>query len=309
MISFPVDQSAENSWKHMTIIAKEIYELPLERRFIKISNVAEEEGNCSAPRHGPNIAIVLPTFNEQKNLQLLVPVIEEIFEKHDINGHLIIVDDNSRDGTAKIAIGLAKVYKNIVVIQRPGKLGLGSAYRQGIKRALEMGKDIIFEMDADLQHRPSYIPFFLKCLERTGAGLVIGSRYCNAGATRNWSFKRKLVSFSANFLTSIALGVKQTKDMTSGFRAYKAGVLEAIGYGDLTTNGYAWQIETLYLTRRSKHKIREIPIVFHEREIGHSKLGSGDVKEFMIFLVKATIGRFKNFLARKGLHAPPARRT
>lgn len=277
----------------MTIISKEIYELPVDQRVIKISNVAESSENPNSLRSGPNVAIVLPTYNERKNIQLLVPVIEEIFDNHDINGHLIIVDDSSKDGTAAVAIQLAKAYKNIVVIQRPGKLGLGSAYRQGFKRALEMGKDIIFNMDADLSHRPSYIPIFLKCMESTGAGLVIGSRYCKNGATRGWPLKRRLVSFTANLLTSIALGVKQTKDMTSGFRAYRASVLDAIDYQHLVTDGYAWMIEMLYRTRRAKQKIREIPIVFHEREIGQSKLGSGDIKEFLAFLVRATMHRFK----------------
>ncbi|MHA1847029.1 MAG: polyprenol monophosphomannose synthase [Promethearchaeota archaeon] len=245
-----------------------------------------------------DLAIILPTYNERKNLTLLVPVLEDIFEKNDINGHIIIVDDNSKDGTARVAIKFARVYKNIVVIQRPAKLGLGSAYRIGFKKALSMGKKIIMEMDADLSHRPSYIPKFLKCIEKYDSGLVIGSRYCSKGATKDWPLKRKVISHGANFITRMMFNIKQTKDVTSGFRAYKAETLKKIQYNDLETNGYAWQIETLYKTRKSKISIKEIPIIFYEREIGQSKLGFDEIKEFLIFLIKTQVKRVKDFFIR-----------
>ncbi|MHA1998424.1 MAG: polyprenol monophosphomannose synthase [Promethearchaeota archaeon] len=282
----------------MTIISKEIYELPEEKRFIKISNV-KNEGQGKKEDHissRDGLVIVLPTYNERKNLLLLIPVIEEIFENHFIDGRIIIVDDNSEDGTADVAIKFAKVFKNIIVIQRPGKLGLGSAYRLGFKHALATGKEFVMMMDADLSHRPSYIPTFLKCIKKYNAGLVIGSRYCKSGSTKDWPTSRKLVSHGANFFTRIALGVKQTKDMTSGYRILRADTLRAIDYNNLSTNGYAWMIEMLYRTRRAKHEIREIPITFYERELGQSKLGGGDIKEFVIFLFKAMYGRIKHAL-------------
>nr|MDO8109698.1 polyprenol monophosphomannose synthase [Candidatus Sigynarchaeota archaeon] len=279
-------------------MSKGIYELPESARFVKISSVSLEKqsGNDKTKRTGEKIAIVLPTYNERKNLQLLIPGIEDIFDRYGINGHLIIVDDKSMDGTADIAIRFARAYRNITVIQRPGKLGLGSAYRFGFKQALKMGMDLIFEMDADLSHRPSYIPKFIACLKKYDADLVIGSRYCKRGSTENWPFLRKLISFGANFFTHIALGVSQTRDMTSGFRIYKAKTLQAIDYNALTTNGYAWQIETLYRTKLVRHKIREIPIIFHEREFGLSKLGRDDVKEFVFFLFKAFLYRISRVL-------------
>lgn len=279
----------------MTIISKAIYELPESERFIKISNgikIKSDEKDGSGHLK-EKVAIVLPTYNERENLLLLIPVIQEIFEKRDINGYLIIVDDNSKDGTAKIAIRFARTYQNIVVIQRPGKLGLGSAYRLGFKKALDMDMDIIFEMDADLSHRPSYIPEFIKNIKNTGAGLVIGSRYCGNGATKDWPFTRKLISHGGNFITRIMLGINKTKDMTSGFRAYTADTLRAIHFKNFTTNGYAWQIETLYYTTIRQKNVSEIPIVFHEREIGQSKLGTGDVKEFLVFLLKTMFQRVK----------------
>ncbi|MBD3186884.1 glycosyltransferase [Candidatus Bathyarchaeota archaeon] len=280
----------------MTIISKEIYELPDDQRFIRISSAIDDRDD-ERIFEGDKVSIVLPTYNEKKNLLLLVPVIEEIFQKFKINGNIIVVDDNSIDETALVALRFAKAFRNITVIQRPGKLGLGSAYRIGFKYALDHGSKFIFEMDADLSHRPSYIPKFLKCAKKYEAGLVIGSRYCGKGSTRDWPLKRKLISFSANLLTRVALRIKQTRDITSGFRAYNAETLRAIKYDMLTTNGYAWQIETLHRTKQAKMKIKEIPIIFHNREMGKSKLGPDDVKEFIIFLVKAAFNKFASIFS------------
>ncbi len=279
--------------KQTTIISRKIYELPLEKRFIKITGMLEEEknGTFQYKKETEKVGIILPTYNEKKNIALLIPVIEEIFEKYGINGYIFVVDDNSADGTSMLALDFAKHYHNIIVIQRPGKLGLGSAYRIGFKRAIALGMDLIFEMDADWSHRPSYIPKFLSCIKKYDADLVIGSRYCHKGSTKKWPASRKLISFGANLITSVALGVKQTKDTTSGFRAYRAGTLDKIDYSSLVTNGYAWQIETLYRASSKKQRIREIPIIFHEREVGKSKLGGDDIKEFLVFLIRAFLNR------------------
>nr|MDO8087470.1 polyprenol monophosphomannose synthase [Candidatus Sigynarchaeum springense] len=284
----------------MTPIHNATRDLPAAVRIIKIFDPPRDRGDDRGLKQasGKKVGIVLPTLDEGRNLLRLVPMLEDVFAERNIDGHLFIVDDNSRDGTEGFMKGLARAHKNITFIQRPGKLGLGSAYRLGFKHALKAGMDVIFEMDADLSHRPSYIPAFLECMNRCDASLVIGSRYCDKGGTSGWSLWRKVISFVANMLTQVTLGVSQTRDMTSGFRAYKASTLESIGYGSLVTNGYAWQIETLYKAYLGQHVIREIPILFHERLAGTSKLGRDDVMEFIVFLFKAIVYRMKDAARR-----------
>ncbi|MFX0103835.1 MAG: polyprenol monophosphomannose synthase, partial [Candidatus Hodarchaeota archaeon] len=281
----------------MTIISKEIYELPEEKRFIKISNVPLDKctNNGKFGKKCDKVAFVLPTYNERENIHLLIPVLEDMMEKNHIDGHIVIVDDNSKDGTAKVAIQFAKAYQNIMVIERPGKMGLGSAYRLGFKHALSLEKDVVFMMDADLSHRPSYIPDFLKTMKKYNSGLVIGSRYVEKGATKGWPMRRKLVSHGANFLGKLIIGSYEVSDMTSGFRAFKAETLDKINYNQLTSNGYAFIGELLYKTKAAKYRIKEIPIVFHERELGKSKLGIDEVKGFIIFLVRTLLHRLRRF--------------
>ncbi|MBN2154387.1 MAG: polyprenol monophosphomannose synthase [Candidatus Lokiarchaeota archaeon] len=279
----------------MTATPRATKKPPVAARIVKVINPPKAQPEARGTRADPRkrVGIVLPTLEEGRNLQRLLPMLEDTFARHGIDGHLFVVDDNSRDGTDGIVRGFAREYGNITLIQRPGKLGIGSAYRLGFKHALRAGMDVIFEMDADLSHRPSYIPAFLECMERHDAGLVIGSRYCDNGGTRGWPLERRVISFVANVFTQLALGVSQTRDMTSGFRAYKSSTLGSIDYGVLTTNGYAWQIETLYRAHMGQSVIREIPILFHEREVGKSKLGYDDVKEFIIFLSKTLVRRLK----------------
>lgn len=285
----------------MTIISKEIYELPEEKRFIKISNVPLDKciSNGRFGKKCDKIAIVLPTYNERENIHLLIPVLEDLFEKNNIDGHIIIVDDNSKDGTAKVAIQFARAYQNIMVIQRPGKMGLGSAYRLGFKHALNLEKNIIFMMDADLSHRPSFIPDFLKCMKKYGPGLVIGSRYVNRGGTKGWPMRRKLMSHGANFFGKMILGIYNVSDMTSGFRAFSAETLEKIKFNELNSNGYAFIGELLFRTKTEKFRVKEIPIVFHEREIGKSKLGIDEVKGFLMFLMRSVLYRMKKIFMKR----------
>lgn len=280
-------------------ISKEAY--PAEKRYIVISNISRKAANASVDesKTGEKLAIVVPTLNERENIILLIPQIEEIFNEHKINGYVIIVDDHSKDGTGDAAKQLARTYRNITVIERPSKLGLGSAYRCGFKHALAMNMDIIMEMDADLSHRPEYIPDFLNAIKTSDAGLVIGSRYIKQGSSKDWPFERKMISFGANMMTKMALGVSGIQDKTSGFRAYKAQVLRDIDYENLITNGYAWQIETMYRTTLAGYKVKEIPIVFYEREIGKSKLGKKDIKEFAMFLIRSLVLRVQSLLNTK----------
>lgn len=282
----------------MTIISKEIYELPQEELVIRIcrSNAELEECSSIALHERKRVGIVLPTYMERENLQMLIPVLQEIFARHEIDGYLFIVDDNSPDDTAGIAMEFAKVYPNITVIQRPGKMGLGSAYVLGFKHALDLGVDYVFMMDSDLSHRPSYIPKFLRAMDKTNAGLVIGSRYCKGGGTMNWPARRRLISNGANLLARVALGIKQTRDMTSGFRCFKASTLQNINYSSVESNGYSFIGELLFRAKHVKTRIHEIPIVFYEREIGESKLGKSEIKEFIIFITRSIISRARRML-------------
>ncbi len=242
------------------------------------------------------VAVILPTYNERENILRLIPDLEETLENCEIEGHIIIVDDNSSDGTGDEAIRFARSYGNITLIHRPAKLGLGSAYRLGFKRAITMGMDIVFMMDADLSHNPSYIPKFLKCMKKTNAGLVIGSRYCAGGGTSGWPLTRKMISFGANFIARVILGIRHVHDTTSGFRAFKIDVLKHIQYDNIVSNGYSFLGELLFRANEVKTEIRELPFIFQERIFGTSKLGKNEIKGFLLFAFRSFMYRIARIL-------------
>jgi dolichol-phosphate mannosyltransferase len=209
--------------------------------------------------------IVIPTYNESENLEKLV---NQILGLHpDFN--IIIVDDNSPDGTGAIADALAQKHSGVSVIHRPTKAGLGTAYIRGFKEALERGAELIFEMDADFSHDPRYLEYFVEGSKK--ADLVIGSRYINGVRVEGWRFRRLLLSKFANMYVSYIM-VKPVWDFTAGFRCYRRKVLESIDLNKIKSDGYAFQIEMTYLTFRHGFKVREIPIIFKEREHGASKI-------------------------------------
>jgi dolichol-phosphate mannosyltransferase len=230
--------------------------------------------------------IVIPTYNEKNNLAKLA---EQIFSLGIGNLSLIIVDDNSPDGTGAIADSLAASRPEIAVIHRPGKGGLGSAYVAGFKAALSFGADFIMEMDADLSHDFRYIPIFLS--EMKNAGLVLGSRYIAGGGVKNWGLIRRLVSSLGNIYARLVLGVS-IRDLTGGFKCYRREVLEKINLGGLDSQGYVFQIETTYAAFKKGLVIKEIPIVFTERESGRSKF---NFKIFFEALFRVFLLRFKKF--------------
>lgn len=209
--------------------------------------------------------IVIPTYNEAHNIQKLVV---RIFENYP-QVHLIIVDDNSPDGTGEMADLLAEQYPSLQVIHRPGKAGLGSAYVIGFKKALSEGADLIFEMDADFSHDPMYLKDFLETIETTD--VVIGSRYIDGVRVDGWRFRRLLLSKTANIFASYIL-VKPIWDFTAGFRCYRRKVLECIELDKVTSDGYAFQIEMTYLAFEHGFRVKEIPILFKERMNGESKI-------------------------------------
>jgi dolichol-phosphate mannosyltransferase len=217
--------------------------------------------------------VVVPTFNEADNLESLVKQIQQYASCL----HILIVDDNSPDGTGKIADALSQENGSTVsVIHRKQKEGLGPAYVQGFTHALEKGYDVILQMDADLSHDPSTLPLFL---EQIGsADVVIGSRYLRGVSVLNWDFKRLILSKLATryiqFVTRLPLS-----DATGGYNCWRRQTLEAIGFDGAFSNGYLFSAELKYKAFRKKFKLIEIPIVFTERDLGKSKMNWGIIWE------------------------------
>lgn len=215
--------------------------------------------------------IVVPTYNEAENLEamakaLLALPVEAL--------SLIIVDDNSPDGTGRLADDLATADpERIAVIHRPGKLGLGTAYKTGFRQALAQGAEVIIQMDADFSHSPDYIPTMIAALRTGEADVVVGSRYVTGGRLdQRWSWWRHLLSWWANQVYSrVILNIK-TRDATAGFKAWRRGVLEAIDLDRVRSNGYVFQVEMAYLTEKLGFRVLEIPIYFEDRRIGKSKM-------------------------------------
>lgn len=229
------------------------------------------------------VSIVLPTYNEKENIQQLIPLIFKIFDDNRIDGNLIMVDDNSSDGTLQIVAGLQKKYQ-ISLIERSVKMGIGSAYIAGFKKALLGKPEVIFEMDADLSHNPKLIPGFLLEISQ-GYDMVIGSRRIEGGRIIGWNWTRKLISFGGNLAGKYIAGI-DINDLTSGFRAYKKEVLERIDFNSIKARGYAFQLEILARCIKKQFRIKEIPIVFCDRKTGKSKLSNKDIIEFFLTCFK-----------------------
>ena len=209
--------------------------------------------------------IVTPTFNESKNIKALVDTLFRL----NLDYHILVVDDNSPDGTAKIIKELQKNYNNLHLAERPKKRGLGTAYCYGFKWALERDYDYIVQIDADLSHNPEDVPQMVELLNKYD--LVIGSRYCDGISVVNWPLRRLFLSYGANLYSRIITGVR-IKDLTAGFKAWRRKVLEDIDYDNIRSQGYAFQIEMNFHAERKGYKIYEHPIIFIDRTIGESKM-------------------------------------
>ncbi len=217
--------------------------------------------------------VIIPTFNEAVNLPDLVPQVLGQDSRLDV----LVVDDNSPDGTGRLADDLAKGNPRVHVLHRPGKLGLGTAYITGFRWALERGYDYVFEMDADFSHDPAHLNEFLKAVE--DADLVVGSRYLGGKVTVvNWPIGRLLLSYFANVYARWLTGLR-IWDLTGGFKCFRRPVLEAIDLSQVRSNGYAFQIEMSVRAWRKKFRLREIPITFVDRTEGHSKMNKAIVRE------------------------------
>jgi dolichol-phosphate mannosyltransferase len=217
--------------------------------------------------------IVVPTYNEKGNIR---NIYEKIFKASRLS-HLLIVDDNSPDGTGQIADALAKKDKRVKVLHRAGKQGLGSAYVAGMRYALQKGYQNVIAMDADLSHDPKNLPKMLE-LSKT-YDLVIGSRYVKDGGMVNWNARRFLISQIANMYCRILLGLTQA-DCSGGFKCYRTELLRKIDLDKVFAKGYSFQVEILYRATRQKANIIEIPIIFVNRHEGESKLNLGELAGF-----------------------------
>jgi len=230
------------------------------------------------------VLVIMPTFNEAGNIERATS--ELIAHNPDVD--LLIVDDNSPDGTGEIADRLALNSKKISVLHRKGKEGLGAAYIAGFKYAIEAGYDFIVEMDADGSHRSQDLPKLLAVCENND--LVIGSRYVRGGKTMNWPLHRQWLSRGGNLYAKLMLGSK-LNDMTAGFRVFRVSFLESMDLDSINARGYSFQIEMAYRTIRSGAKAVEVPIFFIEREIGESKMSTSIVLEALLLMTKFGLKR------------------
>lgn len=223
--------------------------------------------------------VIIPTFNEMENIPKLIPNVLSQDESIDI----LIVDDNSPDGTANYVEDLSIKNNRVHLIKRAGKMGLGTAYIAGFKYALENNYDYIFEMDADFSHDPNEIKNFLEAIKQND--LVLGSRYINGVRVLNWPMRRLLLSFFASVYTKVITGMP-VRDATGGFKCFRRKVLEAIDLDKIKSNGYSFQIEMTFKAYAKGFKIQEIPIVFVDRVKGTSKMSKKIVLEAVTMVWK-----------------------
>lgn len=228
--------------------------------------------------------VLIPTYNELDNVERLTKIIFRYVP--DI--HILFIDDRSPDGTADRIKELMKDNKNIHILERPGKMGLGSAYVSGFKFALKNGYEYIFQMDADFSHDPKELPNFLNSIKESD--LVLGSRYIKGVNVINWPLSRLLLSYFANSYTRIITGLP-IRDATGGFKCFRRSVLESIDLDKIKSNGYAFQIEMTFKVWRNGFRLKEIPIIFVDRVYGESKLSKKIMWEAVFMVWKLRISR------------------
>ena len=233
------------------------------------------------------ILAISPTYNEIKNINELIDKISQL----KINIDILIVDDNSPDGTASEVKKIMKSRSDVFLLQRGSKLGLGTAYCEGFKWALDRNYDLIIQIDADLSHNPLDIPNLIK--KTKTADLVIGSRYCNGVNVINWPIGRLILSYIANLYARLLIQIP-IMDLTGGFKCFKKDVIKSIDLDKIKSEGYSFQIEMNFLAWMKKYKIEEYPIVFTDRTVGDSKMNKTIVYEAIFMVPKLLIKRILN---------------
>jgi len=241
--------------------------------------------------------VLIPTYNERST-------IEEVLRRAratDGSPDILVVDDGSPDGTADVVAKVGESIGGIDILRRTRKAGLGDAYRAGFRWGLDRGYEALVEMDADLSHDPSAIPQLTQLLDSND--LVIGSRYVPGGIVPQWGVHRRLISWAGNRYSSVLLGI-EVRDLTSGFRAYRAEALRRIDLGSMRADGYGFQIEMAYLVSRNGGRVAETPICFTDRREGESKMSASIALEALVLVTKLGIGRTR--IARAGRTLPVA---
>jgi len=226
--------------------------------------------------------VIIPTYNERENITV---ILRAIFDLHQ-DFHVLVVDDGSPDGTADVVRSLqAEMEGSVFLVERKGKLGLGTAYIHGFKWALNLGYNFIFEMDADFSHNPADLPRLYDACKNGGADVAIGSRYVKGGGVRNWPKNRIALSKGGSLYTRLILWTP-VADQTAGFVCYKREVLETINLDEIHFAGYAFQIEMKFAAWKLGFKLKEVPILFEDRKFGESKMNRGIVKEGILGVLK-----------------------
>ena len=213
-----------------------------------------------------DVLVIVPTYNERENLPQIVAAVHEHLPEADV----LVVDDNSPDGTGAVADELAARDGKVHVLHRPGKQGLGTAYVAGFKWALARDYQFLFEMDCDFSHDPKYLPIML-ARARAGADLVLGSRYVDGGGTVNWGPMRKFISRGGSLYARTILGVG-VRDLTGGFKCFRRATLEKLDLDSVSAQGYGFQIEMTYRAVKHGLRVEEVPIIFVDRRVGQSKM-------------------------------------
>jgi len=225
------------------------------------------------------VLVIIPTYNEKENIEKIISAVLKICTSSDV----LVIDDNSQDGTGSIVKSFQKRTDRVYLFEREKKLGLGTAYLKGFKFGIKKRYDYLFEMDADFSHDPEDLPRFLEEIQK--ADLVIGSRYKNGVSVVNWPITRLLLSYFANVYARIVTGVP-VKDLTAGFKCFKREVIESIDLDSIHSDGYGFQIEMNYWTFRKGYRIKEIPVIFIDRRSGESKMSKRIIWEAFWLVIR-----------------------
>ncbi len=226
--------------------------------------------------------VVLPTYNERETLPLAVQRILAVSTEHNLELRVLIVDDNSPDGTGLLADELAAGHPEVEVLHRAGKEGLAKAYFAGFRHALAAGAELVFEMDADLSHDAAYLPAMVRLIDE-GADVVLGSRYVKGGGVADWPLSRRVISRGGSLYARLILGLPY-HDLTGGFKCFRRRVLETLDFDAIGASGYGFQIETTYRAHQLGFRIAELPIIFVDRTLGESKMSRGILLEAMVMV-------------------------
>ena len=228
--------------------------------------------------------VIIPTYNEIDNIKKMITTVMGLYPEISI----LIIDDGSPDGTAKIVTELQSQYPHLHLLERSGKQGLGTAYVMGFKWALERNYNYVFEMDCDFSHDPQDIQHLLQAAQEND--LVIGSRYINGIRIINWPFRRLLLSYCASIYTRFVTGIP-VKDTTGGFKCFSRRALEKIDLNRIISNGYIFQLELNYKIWSKGLRVKEVPIIFYERRDGQSKMGGGIISEALFAVLRLKINK------------------